>query len=57
MRAEGCIIKAIDEALSPCPGQRRTVCGIVFRQFFDFRDSTEYGVARARLSELSCFYE
>ena len=28
-----------------------------FVDFRDFRDSAEYGVARAGLSELSCFYE
>ena len=28
-----------------------------FIQFCNSRDSAEYGVAHARLSELSCFYE
>ena len=51
-RVEGYIIWEIAESLSPWPVRRRTVRGIVFRQFFNFRDSAEYGVARDGLSEL-----
>ena len=36
MRAEGCSIRAIDEALDPWPGRRRTFHGIVFRRFSRF---------------------
>ena len=57
MLAEGCRIWAIAEALAPWPGWRRTLLVIVFYQFSHFLNSTEYGVARAGLSELSCFYE
>ena len=57
IRLEGCNIWSISDFLDPWPGRRRTVRSIVFCHFRNFCDSTEYGVARAGLSELSCFYE
>ena len=36
MRAEGCSIQEIAEALAPWPGRRRTVREILFRQFSQF---------------------
>ena len=36
MRADGCSIRAISDALEPCPVRRHTVCGIVFRKFLQF---------------------
>ena len=51
---------ASGQLLRLCPhGQVRGArfVAFCFVGFCKFRDSAEYGVARARLSELSCFYE
>ena len=57
MRAEGCIIQKISEALDSCPRRRHKFRGIVFVNLCNFLHSAEYIVALTILSELCCFYE